>query len=82
MKENFVKLKYICHSRPGSGSGKQNIRHSKKVNIFWKLFVCRIRIAIQNGPMWVLHISDFFKLLYSKKGKFSLFFFISKLTEK
>ena len=45
---------------------RQNIRHSKKVNIFWKLFACRIRIAIENGPMWVLHISDFFKLLFSK----------------
>ena len=79
---NCVNVGTRGHSQPGSGSGKQNIRHSKKVNIFWKLFVCRIRIAIQNGPMWVLHISDFFKLLYSKKGKFSLFFFISKLTEK
>ena len=53
-------------SQPARVWFRQNIRHSKKVNIFWKLFVCRIRIAIQNGPMWVLHISDFFKLLFSK----------------
>ena len=72
----------VFHSLPGSGSGKQNIRHSQKIYIFWKLFTYRIIIAIHNGASWVLPISDFFKLLYSKKGKFSLFFFISKLIEK
>ena len=70
------------HSLLGSGSGKQNIRHSPKKYFFRKLFIYRIIITIHNGASWVLPISDFFKLLYSKKGKFSLFFFISKLIEK
>ena len=70
------------HSLLGSGSGKQNIRHSQKIYIFWKLFIYRIIITIHNGASWVLPIGDFFKLFYSKKGKFSLFFSISKLTEK
>ena len=88
MRENRIMMKNTSeginfqHSLPGSGSGKQNIRHSQKIYIFWKLFTYRIIIAIHNGASWVLPISDFFKLLYSKKGKFSLFFFISKLIEK
>ena len=80
--ENLLLKFILVHSLPGSGSGKQNIRHSQKIYIFWKLFTYRIIIAIHNGASWVLPISDFFKLLYSKKGKFSLFFFISKLIEK
>ena len=64
-----VMLVGATHSLPGSGSGKQNIRHSQKIYIFWKLFTYRIIIAIHNGASWVLPISDFFKLLYSKKGE-------------
>ena len=82
MFSEYVNVRIGRHSLPGSGSGKQNIRHSQKIYIFWKLFTYRIIIAIHNGASWVLPISDFFKLLYSKKGKFSLFFFISKLIEK
>ena len=53
-------------TQPARVGFRQNIRHSQKIYIFWKLFIYRFIIAIQNGPSWVLPISDFFKLLFSK----------------
>ena len=53
-------------SQPARVWFRQNIRHSQKIYNFWKLFIYRFIIAIQNGPSWVLPISDFFKLLFNK----------------
>ena len=54
------------HSLPGSGSDKILGTHKRYIFSGSFLYIGRFIIAIQNGPSWVLPISDFFKLLFSK----------------